>query len=240
MVFTSDFIRETFDHFNREIFGGELPGVVFLPSASRKAAGEYEYKQHRLTGKTLPESRIMRFSKHVDEERSVLEDIILHEMIHLHIESQGLRDSRSHGTLFCSIMEHINARYHRNVTLKYHTAQAESGSEAVSSDMGRRMAFCLMRQQDGTLALLPTTLQGVFELWTKGPHSFNALRYRWYFTRHRRFAAFRRSADGRRAYIVDEDFWKTCRQHAVAVVMEGDVVHKDLTYQPPVGDEMDI
>lgn len=240
MLFTYDFIRETFNRFNQEIFNGELPGVVFLFSSSRRAAGKYEYRANRLTGKTLPESRIMRFSKYVDEERTVLEDIVLHEMIHLCIESRRIRDSRAHGVAFCSLMEKINARHNRNVTLKYHGTHDGSGSEAANSDMGRRLAFCLMRQRNGKLALLPTTLQGMFELWTKGPRSFDAMRYRWYMTRHSCFAVFRRSADGRRAYIVEDDFWKAHRQYACAVTMEGNAVRKDPAYQTPEGEELDI
>ena len=55
----------------------------------------------------------------------LLEDTIIHEMIHYHILSNQLQDTSAHGKLFRKMMDDINARFGRNVTISHKPTEEE-------------------------------------------------------------------------------------------------------------------
>ena len=59
----------------------------------------------------------LQFTTRIDMPEDTLDDIIIHEMIHLFIGYNGLCDSSPHGRLFKALMESINERYGRHITI---------------------------------------------------------------------------------------------------------------------------
>lgn len=61
----------------------------------------------------------LRFNTSYDLPESVIEDTIIHEMIHYFILYNGLRDSSPHGQIFKAMMKSINTAYGRNLSISH-------------------------------------------------------------------------------------------------------------------------
>lgn len=127
MIFSLDFIHSRFDEFNMTIFGGILPKIPVVLSRSKSTLGMYnvKYKRNSDGSRTLV-SECLRFSTMFDLEERKLEDVIIHEMIHYYISFRKLKDRSSHGPVFRSIMQNINTKMGRHITISTPVADAEN------------------------------------------------------------------------------------------------------------------
>lgn len=117
MVGTIDFLRETFKKYNTLIFNNRLPVPYLRISKSTRSLGSFR----SIRGKgdlRLPQNCDIALSRNWDLEFSVLEDVVIHEMIHYYIWYNNLRDTSSHGRIFKTMMNEINNNYNRNVQLR--------------------------------------------------------------------------------------------------------------------------
>ncbi|MBQ7691012.1 MAG: SprT-like domain-containing protein [Muribaculaceae bacterium] len=128
---TIPYIEQKFEEFNRLCFAGELPKLPIRLSDAKTFLGKVVYKK-----RTLPDGRVekydfcLRINTRIDLSEQEVEDTILHEMIHYHIGVNQLKDTSSHGAVFVSIMNHINAKYGRHITIS-HRGSAEQNEEGV-------------------------------------------------------------------------------------------------------------
>ena len=74
----------------------------------------------------------LRFNTTYDLPESVVEDTVIHEMIHYFILYHGLQDSSPHGQIFKAIMKQINAVHGRNLSVS-HRVSAEQKAKAKSA-----------------------------------------------------------------------------------------------------------
>lgn len=103
----------------------------------------------------------MRLSLDFDLSRAEWEDVVIHEMIHLHIASRGIADSSAHGPKFRGIMSEINRRHGRHIIVV-----AKSTNEDLDSDKRMRGHYlCLAGFKDGRLGVAPVAKSRIFELW---------------------------------------------------------------------------
>lgn len=130
MKATVAYIKEKFDEFNRQMFGGELPPLPIKLSKARSYLGMLAFrKQWRLLkGYEFSDFRL-RISTFLDLSEEELEDTIIHEMIHYYIAVRKMKDSSAHGKLFKEMMNDINTRYGRHVTVT-HKATKEQREQA--------------------------------------------------------------------------------------------------------------
>lgn len=120
MTPTLDYIRQKFNEFNRLCFKGELPDVPIRLSNARTFLGQLAYKKRRTwTGKIEYYDYVLKISTRVDMPEREVEDTILHEMIHYYIKVNNIKDSSTHGRVFRQIMNSINSRFGRNITVSY-------------------------------------------------------------------------------------------------------------------------
>ena len=68
---------------------------------------------------------VLRINTRIDLPEYVMEDIILHEMIHYYIAVNQLRDTSSHGRLFRREMARINADGNRHITISYRLSKEQ-------------------------------------------------------------------------------------------------------------------
>lgn len=125
MVATSEFVKEKFDCFNDLCFGGSLPAIPVVLVKARTFLGKVEYVYNRgffgrITG--CCDFR-MKISVSFDLDEAVLEDVILHEMIHYYIALNRITDSSAHGHVFREMMDSINEKYGRNITVRHRADQ---------------------------------------------------------------------------------------------------------------------
>lgn len=114
------YVKCKFEEFNKLIFRNELPLPVVKLSSARTTLGKLRYvKSINVWGGVMYSDFQLFISKNLDLEESVVEDTIIHEMIHYYILLNHMKDNSSHGLLFRSIMDDINQKYGRHITISH-------------------------------------------------------------------------------------------------------------------------
>ena len=67
----------------------------------------------------------MRISLDFDLPQEEWEDVVIHEMIHLHIAHHDIKDSSSHGPKFRAMMADINRRHGRRICVTARSTKEE-------------------------------------------------------------------------------------------------------------------
>ena len=118
---TVDYIQSRFDEYNTRYFGGTLPPIPIKLSHARTFLGKVTFVRHRtwLFGSVRNEKFVLRINTRFDLPEELIEDTILHEMIHYYIAVNQIRDTSAHGRLFRREMKRINAEGYRHITISY-------------------------------------------------------------------------------------------------------------------------
>lgn len=133
MKVTIDYAKAKFTEFNDRIFAGRLPDVpIKLTSAATFLGKCVCHKRRGDDGVPLHEGFELRFNERIDLPPDVIDDTIIHEMIHYFILINGLHDTSSHGEIFKALMHCINAAHKRNVSIS-HRPTAEQRNQTVDS-----------------------------------------------------------------------------------------------------------
>ena len=121
MVPTIPYIQSRFDEFNARFFAGALPPVPIKLSNARTFLGKLTFTKRRkwLFGEWTYSNFVLRINTRFDLPEQLIEDTILHEMIHYYIAVNQLRDTSTHGHLFRQEMKRINAEGNRHITISY-------------------------------------------------------------------------------------------------------------------------
>lgn len=206
MIATLEYIKQKFAEYNALMFGGELPDVLFLPSSARSYLGRYECDVQRRPFRS-PErtNHRIRINTTQDFSEEMIDDVLIHEMIHYYISFKGWEDSSTHGTIFRTMMENINQRFGRHITISVRRTKAMAAADTRL----RRHYLCVMTLPDGRTAFTPVTEQGMFVLWSLLPETFEAKEATWYgtidpfFNAYRKVSATRGRIPRLRTYPVD-------------------------------------
>ena len=148
MIGTLEFLRESFNRFNSEIFGNNLPVPILKISNARTFLGKFQHKKQPYSKGILNEF-IVILSNAFDVPQEVLEDTIIHEMVHYEIAFLSIKDTSAHGNAFLSRMNEINVKYGRNL--------------AVSQSIGKIGGVCLKPKAQRS----PESMVAVLELKTE-------------------------------------------------------------------------
>lgn len=144
------FVRERFEHFNRLCFDGALPMIPLRISSSGRTLGTLRFP--RIRPKQLrPDDVVLSISSRLDLDRAVVEDTIIHEMIHLYIYWFDIRDTSAHGPAFRRIMTDINARHGRNITITRRTSTEERNSDRLKKF--RMLLVCTLVSGEKTVTV---------------------------------------------------------------------------------------
>ena len=126
MTATLPFVTDRFDRFNKLCFEGALPPLPISIGRSRSCLGQIRYKRvPRAFRKPVLTDFRMIISSMFDLPEEELEDVVIHEMIHYHILLNGIKDTSTHGKVFREIMEGINARFGRHITVTHRLTAAQ-------------------------------------------------------------------------------------------------------------------
>ncbi len=125
-----EFLADRFDKFNHEIFRDELPRPQMHISSARSFMGQFKTIKHRMLPEKTKESYHLTLSDRYDLDIDVLEDVVIHEMIHYFIHFKKIRDSSSHGLQFRKLMNDINRGFGRHITVSHRCSKEELESDS--------------------------------------------------------------------------------------------------------------
>ena len=121
MIPTVKYIQQHFNDYNNRFFVGSLPPVPIKLSNARTFLGKITFVKRRkwLFGGWNYSNFTLRINTRYDLPEELIQDTILHEMIHYYIAVNHLRDTSTHGVLFRQQMARINAYGNRHISISY-------------------------------------------------------------------------------------------------------------------------
>lgn len=198
MKATQAWAEEQFRHYNDLCFDGSLPQVPIVMNRARRCLGSLRYQRQRrlLGGPRFSDFRLC-ISTVYDLPEAEMEDTLIHEMIHLSILSRQLQDTSAHGPLFRQMMQDINTRFHRHVTISHRS------TDTAYADQQRRVHYlCVSHLQDGRVGITLASHTRIFHLWRELPRSFPITSSQWYGTTDPFFNQYPRALKPK-LYIID-------------------------------------
>lgn len=124
------FLRERFEYFNRLCFDSKLPTVCLRISSSLRTLGTLRHPRYHSSA-LRPTDITLSISNRLDLEQNIIEDTIIHEMIHLYIFWFGIKDTSAHGQEFKKIMTGINRRHGRRITITHRGNDEEKKTDRI-------------------------------------------------------------------------------------------------------------
>ena len=162
MIPTLDYIKSKFDEFNALCFEGKLQPLPFKLSNARTFLGQVTFFQEKNPDDTWHYYGFtFRINTKIDLPEDVIEDTILHEMIHYWILSNQMQDTSAHGDLFMDKMHEINKKFNRNLTVAHKTTKKEQDSDKEI----RQHLICYTRLRNGSCGVTIATRTSLFRLW---------------------------------------------------------------------------
>ena len=190
MTPTIDYIQSCFNEFNARFFDAQLPPIPIKLSHAKGFLGKVTFTRRRswLLGPVHNENFVLRINVRIDLPESLIQDTILHEMIHYYIAVNQLRDTSTHGRLFRQHMVRINAEGNRHITVS-HRLTDEQRAQAI---IHKTRAVALVRFSDGQIGIkvVPNNPQHI-RYWDKmAKRRFPVSSIEWHFSSDDYFARF--------------------------------------------------
>ncbi len=169
MVPTQSYIKQKFNEFNRQMFGGKLPPIPIEMSDAKTFLGKCVFKRRRNSRGELENYDFkLRINTRADLPEQEVEDTLIHEMIHYYIGYYHLEDVSTHGPVFIKIMNAINKQFGRHITVSF-----KGSAEQREQLMDKRQHYhvvAVVKFHDGKsgIKVLPRILQRIL-------HYYNAI-----------------------------------------------------------------
>lgn len=128
-----EYIQAHFDEYNRQYFGGKLPSLPIKLSHAKGFLGKVTFvrKRQGWFGGYKNEDFVLRINVRIDLPEELVQDTILHEMIHYYIAVNQLRDTSTHGRLFRAEMARINAAGNRHITISHRLSEEQKAQATI-------------------------------------------------------------------------------------------------------------
>ena len=204
MKATIDYIQKRFDEYNEQYFGGVLPTLPIKLSHAKSFLGKVTFtrKKQGFFGGYKNTDFVLRINVRIDLPEEVIEDTILHEMIHYYIGVNQWKDSSSHGTLFRREMARINAAGNRHITISHRLSEEEKRQAIVQKE--RVVALVTFEDGKRGIKLVPKQVRHI-QTWDKKVRRYLPIRsIEWYLTDDDLFAKYP-SSMALRVYLLSPD-----------------------------------
>lgn len=197
MTPTISYIQSCFDEYNARFFSSALPPIPIKLSHAKGFLGKVTFTRRKpslsawLFGSETSyknENFVLRINVRIDLPEELIQDTILHEMIHYYIAVNQLRDTSTHGRLFRQHMARINAGGNRHITIS-HRLTDDQRSQAI---IHKTRAVALVRFSDGQtgIKVVPNNPQHI-RYWEKtAKRRFPVSSIEWHFSSDDYFARF--------------------------------------------------
>lgn len=204
MIPDIDFIQTCFGRFNAQIFGGSLPIPPLKLTRAASFFGKVHYRRHRnLLGKEIKSDFEIRISTSFDLPEREWEDVIIHEMLHYYIDLNGIRDSSAHGPVFRSMMQQINEKYGRQLTVSKRTAVPRQRRKRTGAS-----TFCISILSDGSRGITICSPARVSYMKRYLPRYYRLQQMQWHSLESSVLDRYPKSIKPRIYRLRDEDYLK--------------------------------
>lgn len=141
---TVEFLTHRYIDFNRQMFGSKLPLIKLKVTSGRQRLGCFKRKEFLDFSRknVLRVEYTITVSGVFDLPAEMIEDILIHEMIHFKVALSGVQEP-SHGPSFITTMNDINGRFNRNVKVKLDLPQ---DATALDTRLTRNFIFTFIYQ----------------------------------------------------------------------------------------------
>lgn len=204
MFATLPYIQHKFQEYNALYFNNTLPDIPIRLSNAKGFLGKVSYRKTRqgLFGQTKNTDFVMRINTRIDLPEEVLNDTILHEMIHYYIGYHQLRDTSSHGTLFRQMMTHINQAGNHHIAIS-HRLTEEQQKQAMGREKMRVVGIVHFRDGRTGVKVVPRQAQAIERFQQAALKHFPIESIEWYLTSDSYFARYP-SSNALRIYLVND------------------------------------
>lgn len=209
MIATVDYVERKFWEFNRRMFGSKLPRVPIVITGAKTFLGKCTFKRRRdRAGHEQKYDFQLRISRSFDLPEPELEDTIIHEMIHYYIGVNQLPDTSSHGVLFRRIMEDINIRYHRHISISYRPVGAHTTPTPDIRPRWHVVARIIFRDGRVAVKVLPRVVQSILKFYNAAVRSSQIRGVELYMCNNPFFNKYPNSSSMKVFFLDDEEFRK--------------------------------
>ena len=199
------YVRKKFEEFNHQCFEGSLPQIPIRMSNARNYLGAVQYKVKRnLVGSLEYSNLVLRISMRFDLPKKEVEDTILHEMIHLYIYVNGIKDSSAHGEVFRLMMNEINTKFGRNISIRHHRTDKVSNTDRKE----KPHVVCVTRLNDGKRFVTVCARTRVIDIYNVFNRSPQVSEMQWFYTTDPFFNRYPNSLTPKVYKIADKDLDK--------------------------------
>lgn len=192
------FLGERFERFNKMIFKQPLPVPLMHITSAKSFMGQFRAERHGFAGHSV--TYHITLSNRYDLQEEELEDIIIHEMIHFYISHARLHDTSSHGQVFRRMMNEINQRFSRHITVSHRCTQQQLDSDKNLA----HSIVCLCTMTDGRQLFCKVAQSKVFEIHRAFCDWDKVVDQEWYWVFGSYFNRFRRVQTPKLFAIDDE------------------------------------
>ena len=162
MKATIEFVERKFDEFNRQIFGGKLPKIPVVLSDAKTFLGQCVYRTRKLPNGSVEKYNFqLRINTRLDLPEREVEDIIIHEMIHYYIGYSQLKDTSTHGRIFRQMMNEINTRLGRNLSISHKGTKEQREELADQTPHYHVIAVVIFHNGKTGIKVLPRVVQRI-------------------------------------------------------------------------------
>lgn len=212
MKATIPYIEQKFEEFNQQMFAGQLPKLPIELSDAKTFLGVCAFKTRKgKEGKKICYDFKLRINTRIDLPEAEIEDTIIHEMIHYFIGYNQLEDASAHGPMFLRMMNSINAKYGRHLSVSYKGSK-EQREQAIDAKQHWRVV-AVVKFKDGRcgIKVLPRIQQRIVNYYTKVGSSKDVERVELYMSNNVYFNRFPNSSVLNAHYVDIEEINKNIK-----------------------------
>lgn len=194
------------------MFAGQLPKLPIELSDAKTFLGVCAFKTRKgKDGKKICYDFKLRINTRIDLPEAEIEDTIIHEMIHYFIGYNQLEDASAHGPMFLRMMNSINAKYGRHLSVSYKVTK-EQREQAIDAKQHWRVV-AVVKFKDGRygIKVLPRIQQRIVNYYTKVSSSKDVERVELYMSNNVYFNRFPNSSVLNAHYVDIEEINKNIK-----------------------------
>lgn len=194
MLVTTEWMQDHFTRYNKRYFNGKLPVPRLLVSSTRTRLGTMTYKCRYGAGRPLLYDFTIRLTNYYNLSEDEYADVLIHEMIHLYIAVNGIKDTSIHGIHFRKMMAEINADGHNVTVMKHVSETARNDTEQSRKVVARHTNYVVLaiETNKGRFMLSVVNPSYILPINNSLRHAQTVKSYAWYVSDNPYFATFTR------------------------------------------------